>query len=551
MQPPCITPRENWPPDYTAVYMWRVQQKARIESDAALRYGAIEYYRSHPKEFILHWIDTYDPRNAHDEYLPTYMPLILFPAQGELIDFLHGCVTDQENGLIEKCRDMGATWVAAAYSVWMWRFWPGAAIGWGSRKVELVDRLGDPDSIFEKMRIIINRLPSFFYPEGFNPQTHMPHLKIINPEHGSIIAGEGGTNIGRGGRKLIYFKDEAAHYEQAEAIEAALADNTRVQIDISSVNGSGNVFHRRRQAGVVWRAGSKIPKGKTRVFVMDWRDHPAKTQEWYDTRKAKAAEEGLLHVFAQEVDRNYSASIEGIMIQPEWIAAAVDAHKVLGIVEGGKWGAALDVADGGPDRNALALRQGVILRSVEEWSERDTAATARKAVSLVGGHGQLIVQYDCIGVGAGVKAEINNLSDARILPRSITFQPWNAAASPLNPEKPVNPSDQDSPKNGDYYANIKAQGWRELSMRFYRTYRAIKEGATYDPSTLISIDSTMPRLEQLKLELSQAVGKQGTKMKLVVDKTPGATKSPNMADAVVMAYWPVEKAYYSLEGLAG
>ena len=29
------------------------------------------------------------------------------------------------------------------------------------------------------------------------------------------------TSIGRGGRKLIYFKDESAHYEHPEMIEAA------------------------------------------------------------------------------------------------------------------------------------------------------------------------------------------------------------------------------------------------------------------------------------------------------------------------------------------
>ncbi|WP_198932413.1 hypothetical protein, partial [Brucella sp. CMUL 015] len=148
---------------------------------------------------------------------------------------------------------MGATVAASAFSVWLWLYWPGAAIGFGSRKEDLVDRLGDPKSIFDKLRSCIRNLPSdLFWPKGFHPDKHMTYMKIINPSNGATIAGEAGDNIGRGGRTLIYFKDESAHYERPELIEAALGDNTNVQIDISSVNGMGNVFHRRRMAGFEW-----------------------------------------------------------------------------------------------------------------------------------------------------------------------------------------------------------------------------------------------------------------------------------------------------------
>jgi phage terminase large subunit len=206
-------------------------------------------------------------------------------------------------------------------------------VGWGSRKEQLVDKLGDPDSIFEKMRLIILGLPREFLPTGFNIKDDLSYMKIINRENGATITGEAGDNIGRGGRKRIYFKDEAAHLERPEKIEAALADNTRVQIDISSVNGLGNVFHRRREAGQEWQLGRPIAKTSANVFIMDWRDHPAKTQAWYDERKAKALSDGLLHIFAQEVDRNYAASVENVVIPPDWVRAAIDAHIKLGFGE--------------------------------------------------------------------------------------------------------------------------------------------------------------------------------------------------------------------------
>src|SRR6202035_2707667 len=99
--------------------------------------------------------------------------------------------------------------VCAAISVHIWLFLSGSAIGWGSRKQELVDKLGVPDSIFEKMRILIRNLPEDFYPKGFDPDAHMSFMRIMNPETGSSISGDVGDGIGRGARKLIFFKDEA------------------------------------------------------------------------------------------------------------------------------------------------------------------------------------------------------------------------------------------------------------------------------------------------------------------------------------------------------
>ena len=122
---------------------------------------------------------------------------------------------------------------------------------------------------------------------------------------------------------------------------------------------------------------------------MDWRDHPAKTQVWYEARRRKAQDDGLLHVFAQEVDRDYASAVENTVIPSDWIKAAIDAHLKLGFDDSGMWSAALDVADDGQDTNALALRKGVVLKSVEEWGERDTALTARRAVAGCSGVGPI------------------------------------------------------------------------------------------------------------------------------------------------------------------
>ena len=527
---------QKWAPKYFEIMKWRGLTLDDIRSNSKAFNGAGTVYRNDPVRFIDDWVDTYDPRNASNPNLLVRMPFILFPRQRELIQFFHQCLTSETNGLVEKSRDMGATWAALSYAVWLWIFKPGSSVGFGSRKAQLVDRIGDLDSIFEKLRKLVEGLPAEFVPLKFESA----YMKLINHDNGASITGESGDEIGRGGRKLIYFKDESAHYEHPESIEAALSENTRVQIDISSVAGPGNVFHRKREGGIEWEPGLKtLQKNKTYVFVLDWRDHPEKTQQWYDERRQKFIDEGLLHIFKQEVDRDYAAAQEGVILQAEWIHAAIDAHKKIAGMQAGRYVAGLDVADGGGDRNALALRKGSLLESVEEWGERDTGRTARRCVERVGKFLPCDVMYDCVGVGSGVKAEINRLKDEKLIPKGVMFAAWDAGATANNPDDPVIKGDSASPLNKDHYANLKAQGWWELRKRFERTYYAVKEGAKYKPEQLISLSSELPLLRKLEKELLQPTSSLTSNMRLLVDKMPEGTRSPNLADAVMMAYHPV------------
>jgi phage terminase large subunit len=537
--------KTNWPPDYLQVWLDRKARYEDLISSPAHIVGAIEYYRTRPVEFIEDWCQTFDPRNAGTDR-PTRLPLILFPRQRDFIEFLHECVKGETGGLVEKSRDMGATWLAVSFSVWLFLFVPGATVGWGSRKEALVDRIGDMSSIFEKIRFQLRSIPRQFWPVKFT-EDNTSFMRIFAAS-GESITGESGDDIGRGGRTLIYFKDESAHYEHPEAIEAALSDNTRVQIDISSVNGLGNVFHRKREGGVEWEPGKPAIRGKTNVFIMDWSDHPEKTQAWYDERKSKAIDDGLLHVFRQEVDRNYAASVEGVVIPAEWVNSAIDAHVTLGFdsEDNERLYAGLDVADEGGDTNALALRKGVILTQCDQWGERDTGTTTRRALDGIAGHGSVSVQYDCIGVGAGVKAEVNRLDDDDQVPKGVYFMPWNAGAGVLHPDKRIDPTDHDTPLNKDFYTNLKAQAWWQLRRRFEKTHRAVeaRDPKMFPQDELISIPRDLPLLRTLQKELSQPTASKGTKMKMVIDKRPEGTRSPNLADAVVMCYWPVGDAVY-------
>jgi phage terminase large subunit len=571
--------REQNGPDYKRVFAWRIRQLERIRSGELPLNGVLEYYRPMSRwgEFIMDWMDTYDPRirksddDADNDAMSglKWMPFVFFERQNDVITFINEMYSTNESGLIEKGRDMGITWLACAWSVCAWLFAPDVAIGWGSRIEDLVDTIGDVSSIFEKLRRLIRRIPIDFMPIGFNDKRDLTYMKCINVANGSAIVGETGKNIGRGGRTSIYFKDESAHYEQPESIEAALGDNTNVQIDISSVNGTANPFYRRRKAGTDWAPGLVIEPGVTRVLVVDWRDHPKKTSAWYARRKAKWESEGLGHLFAQEVDRDYSGAVTNKIISMEWIEAALDAHlKFPDMLRGPRHGS-LDPADQGGDTNAWGWREGVVLQEAVEWGSRDPGVSARRAIGYAIDLNIAQTEYDSIGIGTNVKSEWNRLtiSPDGIKPPEINiytrndwlngdprflFNPWNAGGKVQRPFARVIEDDQLSPLNHNYYANLKAQGWFLLQRRFIYTWQAVKQGIEHDPSTLISISSKIKLVRKLMDELTQPTSERNGAGRVIVEKKPDGSKSPNLADMVMMCYCPSEGDFASpLTGALG
>ena len=220
------------------------------------------------------WAWTYDPRAAA-KGLPAYMPFDLFPKQVELIGWLDDRVAASEEGLVEKSRDVGWTWVAAVLALHKWLYLPGFKTAFGSRKEIHVDQIGNSDSIFGKIRLVLHPLPPWMHPPGFSRSDHDNYLRMVNPYNGNLISGEAGDNMGRGGRSSLYIVDEAVFVERAEAVEAAISANADCRIWASSVKGMGNLFARKRHSGHV------------KVFTFHWRDAPRKDEAWAAKKKAE------------------------------------------------------------------------------------------------------------------------------------------------------------------------------------------------------------------------------------------------------------------------
>jgi len=346
-------------------------------------------------------------------------------------------------------------------------------------------------------------------PKGFTEKVHDNYMRIINPDNGATVTGEAGDNIGRGGRTTMYFLDEWAFVERQEAVDAAISQNTNVHIKGSTPNGIGDRFHQDRFSG------------RYAVFTMPWRANPDKN--WTVTYNGN-----LIH------------PLEGVLIPSAWVQASVDAHIKLGIEATGDRIGGLDVADEGKDKNSLAWRHGIVLQRLDTWSGRgdDIFGTTQKAMDTCIDDDVDTLFYDADGLGAGVRGDsrvINEQQRERGLPE-VNVEPFRGSGAVHDPEGEM----VESRLNKDFFANLKAQSWWSLRLRFQETYRALN-GREYDPDMLISLSSEELDEKELALlvtELSQPTYKKNGVGKILVDKQPDGTASPNRADSIMICYNP-------------
>lgn len=527
-------------PDYPAIFERRMKALQRLRKDPKVLPAARLHYKHNPIDFIADWGVTSDPRNL-DRALPVTIPLVPFPKQEEWLQWLLDRWKGGEDGLTEKSRDMGCSVNFMALLSTLALFNDGFVGGVGSRKEDLVDRVGDPDTLFYKARMFLSHLPVEFR-GGWNEtnKTLSSHMKIDIPNTGSVIKGEAGVNIGRGGRASIYGVDESAFLTNQASVDGALSQNTRCRIDLSTVNGMDNKFAEKRFGG------------KVAVFIFDWKDDPRKDQDWYNR------EVGRLNplIVAQEIDRDYKASKEGILIPSAWVQAAIDAHVKLGIMPTGLRKGALDVADEGRDKNSFAGKYGFMLEHLEEWSGvgSDIFKTSERACGICDVKGYREFDFDSDGLGVGVRGDMNVINGRENRKNNqIAANPYRGSGSVVNPKAEIIPSMRledgtvlPGRTNEDFFANRKAQSWWHVRTLFQNTYRAVVEGMDYNPDEIISIPKSIPLRDKLESELSQPTYSINTAGKLIVDKAPDGMASPNNADSVVIAYAPAERKKSSI-----
>lgn len=238
------------------------------------------------------------------------------------------------------------------------------------------------------------------------------------------------------------------------------------------------------------------------------------------------------------------------IIKRSWIMAAIDAHKILGIEISGEKRLGFDVADSGPDLNATCYVHGITLLACDKWKGgRDEMFDSCERVYDDAKARKAKIFYDSIGVGAGVGSNIiklneirqEHLTDQEIIDfQEVKYTGWAASGKIINPEEEY----EKDKLNKDMFANPKAQAWWVTGDRFLKTYAAVVRGEDFDPEEIISISSDCDNLEKLITELSTPFKSKALSGKMKVESKEDLAKrdikSPNLADAFIMAYAPQE-----------
>lgn len=516
------------------------RQKREIEKQA----GGWEIERKRCADDILYWFDryvwTYDPRltrerNPDGSRKSPYVPFILWPKQREILLRIGELVDAGEEGLIEKSRDTGATYLTAGFSLHRWLFVPGFKTTFGSRKVDYVDKKDNPDSIFAKLRIMARRQPVELMPESFNWAQHDNYMRLVNPATGSVVSGEGGEDMGRGGRSSLYVVDEAAFVPNADAVEKALSGNTDCVLWVSSVNGMGNLFARKRHS---------IMKPH-QIMRLHWRDDPRKTEEWAANKQASFSDPTT---WASEYDIDYTASVEGICIPALWVESAKRLAALEPRLKPSNAGVVgLDVG-AGKAKSVAIPRKGPIVLPPKVRGDPDTTGTAWWGLETAVETGCDALNFDAPGVGAGVSSTLMHRDDnetAADAERSkrfahLTVVPVNTGISPSERLWP------DGRTSEEMFGNLKAEIWWLCRTALQRTHEHVlwaegKENGREHPLTdLMALPSGDRESDALCLQLSLVKWGRNEKGKIVIERKEALAKrgiaSPDHADGLMLTF---------------
>ncbi len=204
---------------------------------------------------------TYDPR-PHQPF--PRMPFIPYPFQEKAaIEILF--VMGTKDLLVEKSRDMGASYLLVAIYTWLWLYHRDLSFLFVSRVEDYVDKTGNPKALFWKFDYLVDNLPVWLQPRGYNRDKHRHSMHAENPETGSVIDGES-TNkrVARGDRRTSIMLDEFAAVEHGHSVLSATRDATDCRIFNSTPEGNSNAFADIRKTGI-------------KKLRLHWTVHPLKS----------------------------------------------------------------------------------------------------------------------------------------------------------------------------------------------------------------------------------------------------------------------------------
>lgn len=244
---------------------FRLRLLAAAERSEALRDDLLAVCR----EDIIFWINafvmTFNPRRkAGDQVKPfvcwDYQKEALLKRPGGLV----WCYERDKDCVVEKSRDMGATWLFLLLEDWLSIFHDYGQWLNVSRSEAAVDD-ASPDSLFWKLRFVHRHLPGWMLGEVKDQSMHLEFRRTR-----SVIGGEASTGrAGVGGRASGIFVDEFSQIKEAKQVRERTANTSDCRFFNGTHLGVGTEFYNLTQTPEI-----------TKV-VMHWSRHPEKNRGLY------------------------------------------------------------------------------------------------------------------------------------------------------------------------------------------------------------------------------------------------------------------------------
>jgi hypothetical protein len=269
------------------------------DKEKLIRNELLDCYND-PVYFIENYLWTDKNPFFFSNKIQTLVPFLMFDFQVNTIDTLLKAIEWWDRVFLEKSRQMWVSWLVCALALWWWLFkdWK---ILFLSQKEDYVDKIGDMQSLFQKIRFMTAELPKWMLPPEFTIESQMPRLRIYKPKWygtGSISWVSSNKSASTGWTYKFVFMDEMSKMENASWINTAVQATTGCIVYNSTPLGKFNEYYRMRLLAL---------DKKMKFIRLHWSAHPFYTKEWYDWKTKSMTIEQV----AQELEISYDASVSG------------------------------------------------------------------------------------------------------------------------------------------------------------------------------------------------------------------------------------------------
>lgn len=268
------------PRGYRDNILFRQWWLKKCASSKRLRLATVEACR----EDILFWINAFciqQNKDAMSRFVKTVEgkvietgstefkigPFVTYPFQDRAIAKINDAVEYRHDLVIEKSRDMGASYILLFKALHVWLFSKGDKVSVLSKEEKAVSDASS-DSLFSKMEDVLSWHPEWLLPAKWEKTKLLFWNESAKNEIHGFAASKSATI---GGRSLFILLDEFTKMGNAADILSMTRDNSACRIFNFTHDGIGTEAHKLTE------------RPDMHKLVMHWSDHPEKNRGLYKT----------------------------------------------------------------------------------------------------------------------------------------------------------------------------------------------------------------------------------------------------------------------------